>query len=109
MTGQTRFRKILGWIGKIQLGIFVLLVGLVTTGSIRESMIRSAYRAEYPAPGSMVTVDNHDVQLHCVGDGKPTVVLEAGLDQYGSLSWHSVQGEVGKFTHASSYDRAGIM
>jgi pimeloyl-ACP methyl ester carboxylesterase len=109
MTAKNRFRNILGWSGKILFGIFILLLGLVVVGLIRESITRNRYHAEYPAPGQMVTINNHDIHLHCVGDGTPTVVFESDLDQYGSLSWNSVQGEIGKYTRACSYDRAGIM
>jgi pimeloyl-ACP methyl ester carboxylesterase len=109
MTAKNRVRSILGWVGKILLGIFVLVLGLLVYGLIRESIIRNKYHAEYPAPGTMVTVNDHDIHLYCVGDGTPTVVFESDLDQYGSLSWNSVQGEIGQFTRACSYDRAGIM
>ena len=109
MTTKNRVRSILGWIGKIIAGIFILLLGLLVFGLIRESITRAKYHAEYPAPGEMVTVGNHDIHLYCVGEGTPTVVFEADLDQYGSLSWKSVQGEIGKYTRACSYDRAGIM
>ena len=109
MTTKNRVRSILGWIGKIIAGIFILLLGLLVFGLIRESITRAKYHAEYPAPGEMVTVGNHDIHLYCVGEGTPTVVFEADLDQYGSLSWNSVQGEIGKYTRACSYDRAGIM
>ena len=109
MTTKNRVRSILGWIGKIVAGIFILLLGLLVFGLIRESITRAKYHAEYPAPGEMVTVGNHDIHLYCVGEGTPTVVFEADLDQYGSLSWNSVQGEIGKYTRACSYDRAGIM
>jgi pimeloyl-ACP methyl ester carboxylesterase len=57
----------------------------------------------------MVNLDTHNIHLHCVGTGTPTVVFEADLDQYGSLTWNSVQSEIGEFTRACSYDRAGIM
>jgi pimeloyl-ACP methyl ester carboxylesterase len=57
----------------------------------------------------MVSLETHDIHLHCVGTGTPTVVFEADLDQYGSLTWDSVQNEIGNFTRACSYDRAGIM
>ncbi|MBN1120697.1 MAG: alpha/beta hydrolase [Anaerolineae bacterium] len=109
MTEKKHFKKILGWIGKILLGGVVLLVGLIVFGLIRESITRSKYRTEYPAPGKMVTIDDHDIHLYCVGEGSPTVVFEADLDQYGSLSWGPVQEEIGKSTRACSYDRAGIM
>jgi pimeloyl-ACP methyl ester carboxylesterase len=57
----------------------------------------------------MVSLATHNLHLHCVGSGSPTVVFEADLDQFGSLSWSLVQSEVGEFTRACSYDRAGIM
>jgi len=57
----------------------------------------------------MVSLGTHDIHLYCVGEGSPTVVFEADLDQYGSLSWNSVQREIGKHTRACSYDRAGIL
>jgi len=109
MTAKDRVRNILGWIGKILLGIFILLVGLIVIGWFRESSTRDKYHAEYPPPGKMVTIDNHDIHIYCLGEGTPTVVFESDLDQYGSLSWSAVQGEIGKYTRACSYDRAGIL
>ncbi|MEJ2709882.1 MAG: alpha/beta hydrolase, partial [Anaerolineales bacterium] len=109
MTAKKRIRNILSWVGKILIGIFILLFGLVVIGWVRESIARDKYHAQYPAPGKMVSVNNHDIHLHCVGVGTPLVVFESDLDQYGSLSWNSVQGEIGELTRACSYDRAGIM
>ena len=57
----------------------------------------------------MVSLNTHNIHLHCVGVGNPTVVFEADLDQFGALSWDRIQGEIGEFTRACSYDRAGIM
>ena len=99
----------LRWIGRIALVVLILFLGLIAYLLIRESITRSQYRAEYPPPGQMVSLDTHHIHLHCVGAGSPTVVFESDLDQYGSLSWDSVQGKVGEFTRACSYDRAGIM
>jgi pimeloyl-ACP methyl ester carboxylesterase len=100
---------ILRWAGRIFLGILVLLLGLMLGRLIWESIARCRYKADYPPPGQMVSLDTHDIHLHCVGNGRPTVVFEADLDQLGSLSWSLVQSEVGEFTRACSYDRAGIM
>jgi pimeloyl-ACP methyl ester carboxylesterase len=47
--------------------------------------------------------------LNCIGSGSPTVLLEADLDQLGSLSWAMVQPELGELTRVCSYDRAGIL
>ncbi len=99
----------LGWVGKILLAVLLLFWGLIIFGLIREAITRSKYQSELPPPGEMVSLPTHDIHLNCVGTGSPTVVFEADLDQYGSLSWDSVQGEVGKLTRACSYDRAGIL
>ena len=100
---------ILRWIGWIILAGLILIMGLIIFLFVRESLTRNRYRADYPPPGKMVSIGTHDIHLNCLGSGSPTVVFESDLDQYGVLSWVSVQGEIGKFTRACSYDRAGIM
>lgn len=101
--------SLLRWVARIFVVALILFLGLITFLLIGESIARSKYRAAYPPPGKMVSLDTHDIHLHCVGAGTPTVILEADLDQFGSLSWDSIQSEVGKFTRTCSYDRAGIM
>jgi pimeloyl-ACP methyl ester carboxylesterase len=112
-TVRTKAKKplttILRWIGRIVLVALILFLGVLAYLLIRESIARGKYRAKYPPPGRMVSIETHDIHLHCVGTGSPTVVFESDLDQYGSLSWNSVQGEIGEFTRACSYDRAGIL
>ena len=109
MKAKRGLTSILRWGGRIVLIGLCLFLGLIAYLLIRESITRSKYRAEYPPPGQMVRLETHDIHLHCVGTGTPTVVFEADLDQYGSLTWDSVQGGIGNFTRACSYDRAGIM
>jgi pimeloyl-ACP methyl ester carboxylesterase len=99
----------LRWVGRILVLALILLLSLIVYLLVRESITRSKYRAEYPPPGRMISLDTHDIHLHCVGAGSPTVVFEADLDQLGSLSWDRVQSEVGDFARTCSYDRAGIM
>ena len=109
MKERKRLNTALRWGGRILLIGLCLFLGLITYLLIRESITRNKYRTEYPPPGQMVSLETHDIHLHCVGTGTPTVVFEADLDQYGSLTWDSVQNEIGNFTRACSYDRAGIM
>lgn len=97
------------WIKRILLVGLGLFLSLIVYLLVRESIIRNKYQAEYPPPGKMISLETHNIHLHCVGTGSPTVVFESDLDQYGSLSWVSVQDEIGKLTRACSYDRAGIM
>jgi pimeloyl-ACP methyl ester carboxylesterase len=109
----SRVRKvlipILRWIGWIFLAGLILFLGLIIYMLVRESITRNKYRADYPPPGKMVSIGTHDIHLNCVGSGSPTVVFEADLDQYGSLSWVPVQERIGELTRACSYDRAGIL
>jgi pimeloyl-ACP methyl ester carboxylesterase len=110
---QMRLKKvliaILRWIGWIFLAGVILFLGLIIYLLVRESITRNKYRSVYPPPGKMVNIGTHDIHLNCVGSGSPTVVFEADLDQYGSLSWMSVQERIGELTRACSYDRAGIL
>jgi pimeloyl-ACP methyl ester carboxylesterase len=100
---------VLRWVGRVLLGGLILFLGLIIYLLVRESITRSKYRADYPPPGKMVSLDTHDIHLNCVGTGSPTVVFEADLDQYGSLSWVPVQERIGELTRACSYDRGGIL
>src|SRR3954471_23726028 len=59
-----------------------------------------------PLAGSVVDVGGRSLHIHCIGDGAPVVVLDAGLGNDGS-TWSQVQPEVGRFTRACVYDRAG--
>ncbi len=60
----------------------------------------------YPPLGRLVDVGGHRLHVHCVGEGSPTVVMDAGLSMF-CLDWIVVQREVAKFTRACVYDRAG--
>jgi pimeloyl-ACP methyl ester carboxylesterase len=59
------------------------------------------------SPGRMVDVGGLSLHIHCVGEGAPIVVLEAGLGNDGSV-WNKVEPEIGRFTRACDYDRAGM-
>ena len=109
MKAKNPFITILVWAGRLWLVVLCLFVALAAYLLIQESITRSRYRTAYPPPGQMVSLGTHDLHLNCVGDGKPTVVFDADLDQYGSLSWDLVQGEIGEYTRACSYDRAGML
>ncbi len=62
---------------------------------------------QYPPPGQMVDVNGYKMHLHCLGEGSPTVILEAGLDDF-SIFWSQVQPKVAESTRVCSYDRAGL-
>ena len=58
--------------------------------------------------GQMVSTGKHELYLNCSGQNSgPTVVLEAGAGA-NSTNFAKVQGQVEKFAHVCSYDRAGL-
>ncbi len=58
-----------------------------TPASVYERIEESRDRRLNHPPGSMVDVGGYHMHLYCIGQGSPTVVMEAGLgDEW--LSWH---------------------
>ena len=56
--------------------------------------------------GKIKTVD-HELHILCMGNGSPTVILEAGSG--GDLStWKEVQPKIALFSRVCSYSRAGL-
>ncbi len=61
--------------------------------------------AERP-PGIRLDVGGHKLHIHCLGKGRPTVILDAGLGG-SSKDWSRVQAELAQTTQTCVYDRAG--
>ena len=97
------------WLKRIGLGLLVLIIGATVFGTAYEFYARGQAHAQYPPPGQLVDIGGRKMHLDCRGAGSPTVVLESGLDNNGSMSWYSVQDELAKITRTCAYDRAGVM
>jgi pimeloyl-ACP methyl ester carboxylesterase len=97
------FRKALLW------SLFVLLLALAVVGAIYQAIATEIDQREaFPGPGEMVDVGDHRLHLNCIGQGRPTVVLDGGWG-YTSVEWSGwVQPEVAEHTRVCAYDRAGM-
>jgi pimeloyl-ACP methyl ester carboxylesterase len=91
--------------------IVVAVAGLITfiilAGVTYQSVATALERRQFPYPGRLIDVGDHQLHIYCVGEGSPTVVLEgpaAGI----SVAWAWVQDDLGKTTRVCSYDRAGL-
>lgn len=93
----------------VSLAVVALVVLPVAVGSVYEVLSRHWAKAKYPPAGRLIDVGGRNIHLDCRGQGSPTVILEAGLDNYGTLSWAKVHDSVARLTRACAYDRAGIM
>jgi pimeloyl-ACP methyl ester carboxylesterase len=86
-----------------------LLVIVVASGASVEAVMRHRAARHYPPPGKLVDIGGRRLQLDCRGAGSPTVVLESGLDNLGSLSWAAVHDSLARTTRVCAYSRAGIL
>ena len=86
----------------VVLGVVILALVTLAAGAVAKSNLAK----KNPAPGQLVDVGGYKLHINCIGEGSPTVILEAGWGDY-STTWAYVQPEVVKNTRVCSYDRAG--
>jgi len=59
-----------------------------------------------PPIDEMVDIGTHSLHLHCLGTGRPTIVIDTGVGETYE-SWESVIETIGRQTRVCAYDRAG--
>lgn len=84
-----------------------LLLGLTALLWLAGAWAKASLVKQYPPPGQMIDVGGYRLHLDCRGQGSPTVLLEAGLNDF-SVQWARVQPAVAQFTRVCAYDRAGL-
>jgi pimeloyl-ACP methyl ester carboxylesterase len=60
-----------------------------------------------PPAGKIFTVGGLAMHIHCLGDGTPTIVLEAGVGAW-STHWTHVQRPISERARVCLYDRPGL-
>jgi pimeloyl-ACP methyl ester carboxylesterase len=98
---------ILGRVRRVLLTAIAILVFLVLAGATYQGAATALERRQFPHPGRLVDVGGHQLHIYCVGEGLPTVVLEAPATGM-SAAWGWVQPDIAKVTRVCSYDRAGL-
>jgi len=83
------------------------LLALAVIGAIYQAIATEIDQRTYPPPGELVNVGNHSLHINCVGEGGPTVILEAASLGM-SAHWVRVQQQVAQTTRVCAYDRAGM-
>jgi len=95
------------WVGRLLLALLVLLVGLAAIGASYQAVVTARDQRTYPPPGRLLDVGGYRMHLYCVGEGSPTVILDAA--NMGTVSnWAWVQPEIAQATRVCAYDRAGL-
>ncbi len=89
------------------LAVVGLVALLMIAGAVFQSAASANEQRNFVPPGQLIAVDGHLMHLRCVGEGSPTVVLEAGA--YGfSAEWYWVQQQLAETNRVCAYDRAGM-
>ena len=86
--------------------LFIAVLGIA--GALYQYVSAVNDRKLYPPPGQLVDVGGYRLHLYCIGEGSPTVVLEAGSGGKGVIAWSLVQKQMAATTRVCSYDRAGF-
>jgi pimeloyl-ACP methyl ester carboxylesterase len=103
----SRRRSCTGCLGRGAVGLLVFLVGAMLAGAIYQAAANASDLKKYPPPGKLYDVGGYRLHLYCIGEGSPTVILEAGAGSP-ALIWDSVQKGTANSTRVCSYDRAGF-
>jgi pimeloyl-ACP methyl ester carboxylesterase len=95
------------WIRRGLVWLVVGLLALAVIGAIYQVVATQIDQRTYPPPGEMVNVNGHLMHINCMGEGGPTVILEAanlGM----SAHWVRVQQQLAQSMRVCAYDRAGM-
>jgi pimeloyl-ACP methyl ester carboxylesterase len=84
----------------------IALVALVLLGLGYQTITTEIDRRTYSPRGQLYTVNDHQMHMVCMGEGSPTVILQAGGGA-DSLWWHWVQNQLAEYTRVCAYDRPG--
>ncbi|MGH6635885.1 MAG: alpha/beta fold hydrolase, partial [Gammaproteobacteria bacterium] len=57
-------------------------------------------------PGRMVHIGTHRLHIWCLGEGRPSIVLDSGVGGF-SLEWTKIETDLAPEFRVCSYDRAG--
>src|SRR5690554_6307359 len=95
-----------GWLRRLLIGFSVALFVLAMAGTLYQTAGAEADRRNLPAPGHLIDVSGFKMHIFCMGEGNPTVILEA-LSGGSSSYWGWIQPELARSTRVCVYDRAG--
>ena len=87
--------------------VLALALLLVATGLLYQWMGVMRDSRRFPAPGRLIQAGAQRLHYYSMGQGRPTVILEAGISAT-CVNWRRVQDAVSQFTGVLSYDRAGL-
>ena len=79
----------------------------VLAGATYQGVATALERRQFTHPGQLIDVGGHQLHIHCIGEGPPTVVFEAPAIGMSAV-WALVHSLVAEDVRACTYDRAGL-
>ena len=104
---QSPSSKIRFWSRRVILVGSALLAVFTFGGALYEDLQAAEDAQHYPPPGKLVDVGGYRLHLNCVGQGSPTVVIDAGAGNW-SIAWTGIQDRLAAETRVCAFDRAGL-
>lgn len=95
------------WVGCGATVILILGVVFTVATLVAGALAKSELEKSSRAPGRLVDVGGYTMHIHCLGSGSPTVVMEAGNNDF-SVQWYLLEPQIAEFTRVCVYDRAGL-
>jgi hypothetical protein len=100
-------KKIWSWTKRIMAGLLILILVLTVLTYAAGAFAKRQLARDNLPPGQWTNVGEYNMHIYCTGEGSPTVILEAGLNDF-FVTWSVVQPELAKASRVCSYDRAGL-
>ncbi|EKU98409.1 putative hydrolase or acyltransferase of alpha/beta superfamily [Leptolyngbya sp. PCC 7375] len=97
------------WLRRLTLVAAAILFLALITGFVYEQWSRHTVAQSFSPPGELVAVNGKLSHLYCTGEGSPTIVLESGINEGGSLVWEAVRPAISQVSRVCAYDQSGIM
>lgn len=88
-------------------GTALAVAALSSAGAVYEVLGEVGDAQRYPVLGAYVDIAGHSLHISCLGKGRPTVILDAGLGGT-SRDWVLVQARLAAHARVCAYDRAGM-
>jgi pimeloyl-ACP methyl ester carboxylesterase len=101
------WRRLLRWAVRAIVVVIALILLAGTAGAIWQALSTHRDERDYPPPGELVDIGGRNLHLVCLGEGSPTVVIDAGAQDW-STGWLRPQKAIAEFTRVCAYDRAGL-
>jgi pimeloyl-ACP methyl ester carboxylesterase len=69
-------------------------------------LVASCKPSQEPSLDKLIDVGTHSLYIHCLGTGRPTIVIDTGVGERYE-SWETIIATLGRQTRVCAYDRAG--